>query len=133
MTTDSQPTPEQVAHDVMRALDGAKHHDIDTTDVGAILGALPRAGYAVVKLPTGTERPHVAYGDKKMVVDYLGWKRSQITVEPEGMIERGVPYTGPYLVQYMNGGAGVNYTPESARQYAAALLAAADAAERGVR
>lgn len=31
------------------------------------------------------------------------------------------------------GRAGFNYTPESARQYAAALLAAADAAERGVR
>lgn len=46
MTTDSQPTPEQIAHDVMRTIDGAKYHDIDTPDVIAILAALRDAGYA---------------------------------------------------------------------------------------
>lgn len=121
-------TPEQV---IAQFLAGCDSHGIEEDDSQRLLTALWDAGYAVVELPQGIERSHVAYGDRKVVVDYLGWKRSQITVEPEGMIERGAPYTGPYLVQYMNGGSGVNYTPESARQYAAALLAAAEAAERG--
>ena len=46
------------------------------------------------------------------------------------MVARGEQYTGPWRVQYMRVGSGMHYTIDDARRYAAALLAAANAADR---
>ena len=83
---------------------------------------LAKAGIAITQLPEPTEREDV-YGD--LVQDYLGWGRGMLYTAPEGMVERGKKYAGPYIIQYMAGSSGQHYTVESARRFAAALLAAA--------
>lgn len=114
MTTDNQPTPEQVAHDVMRTIDGAKYHDIDTPDVIAILVALRDAGYAVVKLP----EPDIT---EDGVTDWECAPYRITTLEE---------YPGEVFPAYL-GEPEEPLTPQDARALAAAYLAAADAAERG--
>ncbi|WP_288337905.1 hypothetical protein [uncultured Gordonia sp.] len=111
MTTDSQPTPEQIAHDVMRTIDGAKYHDIDTPDVIAILAALRDAGYAVVKLP----EPVQTFSGSEDENAWSAWLHDGIEVV--AFQDGEVHFQGQVL--------------DDPGILAAALLAAADAAERG--
>lgn len=128
MTTDSQPTPEQIAHDVMRTIDGAKYHDIDIPDVIAILAAIRDAGYAdPVKLPEPDR-----YADDEREWAFSG-------EHFDGFVNLGIADGGVEIDIAMDTGSVDGFTtvakgfvPLSAlHPLAAALLAAADSAERG--
>ncbi len=65
---------------------------------------------------------------------WLPWKRGVVHIAPEGMVPREGRYEGAYSVRYDDQrGGGTVYTPKSAREFAAALLAAAKAAEAVTR
>ena len=81
--------------------------------------------FAVIELPKGEPATDV-YG--RPITDYLHQGRTVMYIEPAGMREVGKPYTGPYNVQLMRGASGQQWSPDTADEFAAAMVATARAA-----
>lgn len=122
MTTDSQPTPEQVVADHSFLDDQYAclcqvDSDVDTMDrqehAAHVLAVHRDAGYAVVKLP----EPDIA---EDGVTD---WECAPYRISTLD------PFPGEVFPAYL-GEPEEPLTPQGARELASALLAAADAADR---
>ncbi|MEC4616284.1 hypothetical protein [Tsukamurella tyrosinosolvens] len=84
------------------------------------------ADLAVIELPSGEPATDV-YG--KPITDFLHQGRTVMYIDPAEPGYVGKPYVGPYDVQMMRGASGQRWTPDSAVEFAGALIATARAAK----
>ncbi len=111
---------ETMLREVMGELDGALHHDIDMSDIAAVVDALEAAHYAVVELPPPDEReePDQEFTDFPGVGLYVPVVFDRHPGEVQ--IRAGAWCDEPLSVT-------------EARELAASILAAADMAEGAVQ